>query len=193
MASPLAAGERTWEPYRGYLRVLAGLNLPADLRAKLDPSDVVQQTLLKAHEKRAQLRGRSEAEAAGWLRAILATTLAEAARAFARDRRDLGREQSLEAAVEESSARLEAWLAADQSSPSAAAQRHEQLARLADAIDRLPEDQRRAVELRHLCGLPVAEIAAEMDRTDVAVAGLIRRGLQRLRELLSADRDRADA
>jgi RNA polymerase sigma-70 factor (ECF subfamily) len=193
MAPPPAAGERSWEQYRGYLRVLAELNLPAHLRAKLDPSDVVQQTLLKAHENRAQFRGESEAEAAGWLRAILANTLAEAARAFGRQQRDLTREQSLEAAVEESSARLEAWLAANQSSPSAAASRHEQLVRMAGAIDRLPEDQRRAVELRHLRGQTVAEIAAQMGRTEVAVAGLIRRGLQRLRELLSTDRDVSDA
>jgi RNA polymerase sigma-70 factor (ECF subfamily) len=193
MTSPPAAGERPWEQYRGYLRVLADLHLPDHLRGKLDPSDVVQQALLRAHEKRDQFRGKSDAEAAGWLRAILATTLAEAARAYGRERRDVGRERSLEADVEESSARLEAWLAADQSSPSEAAHRHEQLLRMADAVGRLPDDQRRAVELRHLFGLPVAEIATHMGRTEVAVAGLIRRGLKRLREVLSDDRDRSDA
>ena len=153
---------------------------------------MVQETLLKAHEKRDQFRGTSEAEAAGWLRAILANTLAEAARAYGRQQRDHSRERSLEAAVEESSARLEAWLAADQSSPSEAADRHDQLRRLADALGRLPDDQRKAVELRHLFGLPVAEIAAQMGRTEVAVTGLIRRGLKRLRERLDTDRDRTD-
>ena len=192
MTSPPAVCERSWEPYRRYLRVLAGVHLPAALRGKLDPSDVVQQTLLKAHEKRDQFRGTSEAEAAGWLRAILANTLAEAARAYGRQQRDHSRERSLEAAVEESSARLEAWLAADQSSPSEAADRHDQLRRLADALGRLPDDQRKAVELRHLFGLPVAQIAAQMGRTEVAVAGLIRRGLKRLRELLNAGGDRDD-
>jgi RNA polymerase sigma-70 factor (ECF subfamily) len=192
MTSPPVAGERSWEPFRPYLRVLAGLHLPAYLRGKLDPSDVVQQTLLKAHEKREQFRGSSDAEAVGWLRAILTNTLAEAARAYGRQQRDLSRERSLEAAVEESSARLEAWLAADQSSPSEAADRHDQLLRMADAIGRLPDDQRRAVELRHLFGLPVAEIADQMGRTEVAVAGLIRRGLKKLRELLTTDRDRGN-
>jgi RNA polymerase sigma-70 factor (ECF subfamily) len=190
MASPPAAGERSWEPFRKYLRVLAGLHLPAYLRGKLDPSDVVQQTLLKAHQRRDQFRGSSDAEAAGWLRAILSNTLAEAARAFGRQQRDLSRERSLEAAVEESSARLEKWLAADQSSPSEAADRHDQLLRMAAAIGRLPDDQRKAVELRHLLGLPVAEIAAQMGRSEVAVTGLIRRGLKRLRQLLTTDRDR---
>jgi RNA polymerase sigma-70 factor (ECF subfamily) len=193
MSHPLAAGERHWERYRGYLRVLAGLHLPAHLRGKLDPSDVVQQVLLKAHEKRDQFRGRSEAEAAGWLRAILTNTLAEVARGYGREKRDPARERSLEAAVEESSARLEVWLAADQSSPSEAADRHDRLRRLADAITRLPDDQRRAVELRHLFERPVADIAREMGRTEVAVAGLVRRGVKRLRELLSEDRDPGDA
>ena len=189
MTSSPTTGERSWESYRQYLRVLADLHLPAALRGKLDPSDVVQQTLLQAHEKRAQFRGRTEAEAAGWLRAILANNLAEAARAYGRQKRDPARERSLESAVGESSARLEAWLAADQSSPSEAAHRHDQLRRMADAIGRLPDEQRRAVELRHLIGMPVADIAAEMGRTEVAVSGLIRRGVKRLRELLTGGRD----
>jgi RNA polymerase sigma-70 factor (ECF subfamily) len=189
MTSSPATGERSWESYRQYLRVLADVHLPAALRGKLDPSDVVQQTLLRAHEKREQFRGRTEAEAAGWLRAILVNTVAEAARAYGRQRRDPARERSLEAAVEESSARLELWLAADQSSPSEAAHRHDQLRQMADAIGQLPEDQRRAVEFRHLLGLSVAEIAAQMGRSEVAVSGLIRRGLKRLRELLTGSRD----
>ena len=191
---PEQAQPRGWqlERYRSYLDLLARLQLDSRLRSKLSASDLVQQTLLKAHEKRDQFRGTSEAEAAGWLRAILANTLAEAARAYGRQQRDHSRERSLEAAVEESSARLEAWLAADQSSPSEAADRHDQLLRMADAVSRLPADQRKAVELRHLFGLPVAEIAAQMGRTEVAVAGLIRRGLKRLRELLTTDRDRGN-
>ena len=50
------------------------------LRAKLDASDIVQQTILHAHERRAQFRGQTEAEWLGWLRAILANVLAAALR-----------------------------------------------------------------------------------------------------------------
>jgi RNA polymerase sigma-70 factor, ECF subfamily len=82
--------------------------------------------------------------------------------------------------------RLEAWLAADQSSPSEVAARHEQLLALARVPNRLPEDQRSAVELHHLGDVSVAEIAARLERTEASVAGLLRRGLQTLRALLQS-------
>jgi RNA polymerase sigma-70 factor (ECF subfamily) len=172
------------EAYREYLHLLARLHLGARLRAKLDPSDMVQQALLKAHERREQFRGRTEAERGTWLRQILTTTLADAARRFGADRRNAGRERSLEAAVEESSSRLEAWLAADQSSPSQRAERQEQLLRLAQALAQLPPDQRTALEMKHLQGMPVADIAVRMGRGKRAVVGLLFRGLKELREQL---------
>jgi RNA polymerase sigma-70 factor (ECF subfamily) len=90
--------------------------------------------------------------------------------------------RSLEAAIEQSSARLEAFLAADQTSPSGQVARQERLLRLADALAALPEDQRRAVELKHLQELALVEVARRMGRTVPAVAGLLQRGLRALRE-----------
>src|SRR5205823_5434891 len=97
---------------------------------------------------------------------------------------DVAREFSLEAAVEASSSRLEAWLAADQSSPSQQAMRQEQLLALANALTQLPADQRQAVELHHLQGCPLAEVAGHMGRSKGAVAALLFRGLQSLRRLM---------
>jgi RNA polymerase sigma-70 factor (ECF subfamily) len=172
------------ERFRAYLRVLARSQLDPRLHGKLDPSDVVQQTLLHAIQGLDGFRGRTDAELAAWLRQILAHQLANAARDLGRARRDVSRERSLEAALGESSARLEAWLAADQSSPSAQAERHEQLLRLATALAELPSAQQEAVMLHHLQGWTLEEIGRHLDRSPAAVAGLIKRGLKALRARL---------
>jgi RNA polymerase sigma-70 factor (ECF subfamily) len=172
------------ERCREYLHLLARLHLDHRLQGKLDPADVVQQTLMRAHEKRDQFRGRTDAELTAWLRQILVNNLAEAVRRFAAESRDVARERSLETSLEESSARLESWLAADQSSPSQRFMRQEQGIRLADALAELPDDQRRAVELHHLKGYSVAEVGVLMDRSRPAVVGLLFRGLKKLRQLL---------
>jgi len=184
MDRPLDEAGRLLEPFRAYLRLLARLHLAPQLRGKLDPSDVVQQTLLQAYQALDQFRGRSEAECAAWLRQILARTLAQALRDFGRAKRDLAREQSLQAAVDASSARLEAWLIADQSSPSQRAEQGEQALRLAAALEQLPEAQREALVLQHWQGLSLAEIGEHLGRSPEAVAGLIKRGLKQLRNLM---------
>jgi RNA polymerase sigma-70 factor (ECF subfamily) len=171
--------------FRDYLMLLARAHLPARLRAKLDASDVVQQSLLEAHRHAAQFRGATSGELAAWLRQILARHLANAARDLGRARRDVGRERSLEEALEESSARLEGWLVGGQPSPSQEAQRNEQLLALAAAVAGLPEAQRQAVELRYLQGLSLNQVAGQMGRTPAAVAGLLHRGMTQLRHRLT--------
>ena len=173
---------RPVESYRSYLLLLATLQLAHEYQAKLDPSDLVQQTLLKAHNNRDRFRGSSEPERVAWLRTILANTMADVAHKFAPKAGK--RERSLEASLEQSSRRLETLLAADQTSPSQQVIRHEQLIRLADAIAQLPDDQQQAVELRHLQGRSTAEIAQRMNRSVAAIGGLLQRGLRALRKSL---------
>src|SRR5262245_6850432 len=132
MEPPSPAANWPLEPFRDYLHLLARLQLDPRLRAKFDASDVVQETLLKAHANRDQYRGSSPAEQAAWLRTILANTLAEKARAFGRQQRDVALERSLAAEIEQSSVRLEAWLADRQSSPSEKCLRQELLLHLAE-------------------------------------------------------------
>jgi RNA polymerase sigma-70 factor (ECF subfamily) len=172
------------ERFRAYLLLLARVRLDPMLRAKVGASDVVQQTLLEAHRDLAQFRGRSAGEQAAWLRQILARNLANAVRDLRRGKRDLAREQPLQAALDESASRLEAWLAAEQSSPSQQAERHERAVRLADALATLPENQREAVVLRHWHGCSLVEIGERLGCTSAAVTGLLHRGLRNLRQQL---------
>jgi RNA polymerase sigma-70 factor (ECF subfamily) len=174
----------TLESFRDYLRLLARIQLAPALRGKLDPSDLVQQTLLKAHLALGQFRGRSTAELASWLRQILARTLANATREHGRERRDVALERSLERSLEQSSARLEAWLIAEHSSPSHRAERNEQAYLLTRALATLPEAQREALLLKHCQGWTLAEIGRHLDRSPTAVASLLQRGLKQLREHL---------
>lgn len=174
--------------FRPYLLALARLKVGPGDRGKVEPSDVVQQTLLDAHRCRDQFRGGGEAEMAAWLRKLLACNLVDAFRARGRACRDAGRERSLEAELERSSARLADVLEADQTSPSEAVGRLEQAVRLAEALERLPEAQRAALELRYGRGMAVLEIGRELGRSPAAVAGLLKRGTRELRALL-ADRE----
>jgi RNA polymerase sigma-70 factor (ECF subfamily) len=172
------------ERFRSYLLLLARVRLDPRLRPKLDASDVVQQTLLEAHRDAAQWRGRTVGEQAAWLRQILARNLANVVRDWHRDKRDVAREQPLQAALEESASRLEAWLAAEQSSPSQQAERHERAICLADALATLPENQREAVILRHWQGCSLLQIGERLGCTTAAVTGLLHRGLRKLRKQL---------
>jgi RNA polymerase sigma-70 factor, ECF subfamily len=175
----------SWSPaaYRDYLRLLARLQLPQALRSHLDPSDVVQDTLLKAHQGIGQFRGHTEAERVAWLRRILSNCMTEGLRKLARGtQHGPHQQQSLERALEQSSARLEGWLAADHPSPSEQAIRHEGLLRLSDALGQLPESQRTALELKHLQGWSVESISGHMGVSKSAVGGLLRRGMKQLRE-----------
>jgi RNA polymerase sigma-70 factor, ECF subfamily len=182
--SDAAPTGRELEAFRDFLRLLARAGLDPRLQAKLDPSDIVQQTLLEAHRDLANFRGRTPEELRAWLRQVLARNLANALRDFRRERRDVGREQALDALAAQSSARVAMWLAADGSSPSAGLERQEDAARLAAALEELPPAQREAVVLRHLHGWSLHDIARHTGKSTTAVAGLIHRGLNRLRERL---------
>src|SRR5262245_57583764 len=152
MAAALVPSGGWLEQYRDYLRLLARLHLDPRLAGKVDPSDVVQETLLRAFRHLDQCRAGTDSQRAAWLRAILASTLAEMLRRFTALQRDLTLERSLDAALEETSHRLEDWLADDQPLPGEQATRQERLLRLASALGRLPGDRRTELEVRQLAG-----------------------------------------
>jgi RNA polymerase sigma-70 factor (ECF subfamily) len=173
-------------PYRPLLRLRARqLQLAPRLRARFDASDLVQETLLNAHKNLGQFQGRSEGELVKWLDKILENVAKDMIRRERAGKRDPGLERSIEDAVADSGARVRAYLTAQGPSPSQQAELREQLARLAAALDRLPEDQYDVVVLRDLLEAPLAEIAGRLGRTERSVAGLLRRGRAKLSELLA--------
>jgi RNA polymerase sigma-70 factor (ECF subfamily) len=190
---PTAAGRScamTTEPdwlqdrHRRILRGLAlRLRIAARLRTRFDESDVVQQALLKAHRCRDQYRGRTEAELLAWLGDVLRTTFLDMVSEAHRQKRDPNLEQSRRS-LEDSSPLVEQWLAANQSSPSEQVLANEREQALADALERLPADQREAIILHHYLGLSVREAAEQLRRTEKSVAGLLLRGRQALRQFL---------
>jgi RNA polymerase sigma-70 factor (ECF subfamily) len=173
------------ELYRTYLGLLARLQIDRRLQARLDASDLVQETFLKAHRHFGQFRGTTEEELVVWLRQILATTLANLVRHhYGTQRRDLRLERELAAELDQSSQMLDQHLVAQVSSPSQRVSRREQAVVLADMLGKLPEDYREVVILRHLEGLSFPQVAHRMSRTVDSVKKLWARSLAQLRDSL---------
>jgi len=169
------------------LRVLSRkIHLDLRLRRRFDASDVVQEASVRVNKNLPGFRGTTEAELIAWLHTILEHTLIDMVREAHAQKQDIDLERPIHEMLAESSARLEVFLADKRGhSPSETAERREQLARLSNAIEQLPEDQRDVVVLRDLMQVPVAEIAEQLNRTSKSVAGLLERGRRRLRELLN--------
>jgi RNA polymerase sigma-70 factor (ECF subfamily) len=176
---------RLLELYRNYLGLLARIQIGRRLQGKADPADMVQETFLEAHRHFDRFRGTSEGETVRWLRQILATRLAHLVRRYCGTHsRDVRLERDLDDELARSSAVLDRGLMSRQSSPSQRASRREQAVLLADAIGRLPPEQREVIILRHLEGLTFPEVARRMGRTVDSVEKLWVRALPRLRNSL---------
>lgn len=187
MVSELTESALSWERDRRYLTVLAQSQLDPRWSGKVDLSGVVQQTLLEAHQAAAGLRAKGSGQRLAWLRRILANNLSDELRKWTTEARDARREMSLEARFAESSQRLQNWLAEDDPSPSSGLQKEEQILRLVDALQNLPEAQREALMLQHWHDWSLSEIAEHLGRTPTAVAGLLKRGLRQLRKTLTQE------
>jgi RNA polymerase sigma-70 factor (ECF subfamily) len=171
--------------YRSYLRLLADLQFPPQLRRKVDPSDLVQETFVRACKNESQFRGNTDAEKIAWLRTILTSVLLDEAKKYATAKRDLDLERSLLSSIDGSAAQLETLLASQIASPSEHADYQEQLLRLADALERLTTDERQAVHMHHLQGRSLTETAEAMGRTKPAVASLLYRCMNKLRRSMA--------
>jgi RNA polymerase sigma-70 factor (ECF subfamily) len=173
------------ELYRRYLALLARVQIGQRLQQKVDASDLVQETFLKAHRQFANFRGTTEAQFVQWLRKILAASLADLLRRYlGAQGRDVRLEREIEGAFDQSSVLLDRGLVAGQSSPSQQAASREQAVLLADTLAQLPPDYRDVLVLRHLEGLTFPEVSRRMGRSIDSVEKLWMRALARLRQMM---------
>jgi RNA polymerase sigma-70 factor (ECF subfamily) len=162
------------ESFRPYVRYLVRALGGERLQPRLGESDLIQDALLEAHRSFGQFRGGTVAELTGWLRRIVVRTAGHSLRNhLAAGKRALAAEQP----ADDLDGRADSG-----SSPSAQAVRHEEAARMAEALARLPEDMQQVLLGRHMDGLSYATLAEHMGRTEGAVRVLYTRALRRLRE-----------
>jgi RNA polymerase sigma-70 factor, ECF subfamily len=175
------------ELYRNYLYLIAQVQVDRHIRRRLSPSDLVQETMVKALKNLHQFRGSTERELLGWLRSILVHALKSAVEhEIKAGKRNLRREVSLHdrlADLESSMQQLDAALVSQVSSPSQQAHRRELAAVVADQLARLPKQYREIIILRNLEGLAFDEIAQRTGKTAGAARVLWVRALQRLQRL----------
>jgi RNA polymerase sigma-70 factor (ECF subfamily) len=127
---------RLLELYRYYLTFLARVQIGRHMQGKVDASDVVQDTFLKAAANFSKFRGQTEEEMAAWLRQILSTTMANVVRHyFHSQRRNVRLESELALDLDRSAHLLRHSLGRRQRSPVDSAARREQAVLLADALE----------------------------------------------------------
>jgi RNA polymerase sigma-70 factor (ECF subfamily) len=168
-ALPCCPGE-----HREYLSRLAYSRCNPRDGLDLDPSDVVQEALLQAHRFRHQFRGSTTSEYRGWLRTITERLCNRVRRRKPLAFRSLDADEGLAAQVP-----------VEFPSPHDEVAGSEGRDRMQRAVVQLPQPMREAVQLHYLEGLSVKEVAARLGRTEAGVAGLMRRGIIRLRKRLA--------
>ena len=174
------------EHYRAYLTVLAQRYLDNRLRGRLDAADVVQVTFLEAQRDLPNFRGHQIEELLGWLRHILRNNVSSAhQKHIYTQKRSAGREVSN--SPTDSRPAITDMAPSETTSPSQRMMRDEAAVYLANCLEDLPATQKEALRLRYVEGASLKQIAQAMDKTEMAVAGLLKRGLQSLRNRMISD------
>lgn len=177
------------ERYRTYLSLLVRVQIGRRLQGKVDADDVLQEVFLEAHRDFGRFRGTTEGELLGWLRQILACTLAnQVRRYFGTKQRDPRLERELAEDLDRSSRALDGGLVAPGQSPSEQVAQRERALILADALEGLPADYREVLLLRHVEDLTFPEVARRMGRSEDSVKHLWARALARLRRTMDDPR-----
>lgn len=138
------------------------------------PSDIAQDTSIQAYTGFDSFKGTTEGEWESWVRAILRSCIAQSRRAARQQKRDERKTVTLD---DSQVGRTRSG----QPSPSEVTARGEHWQQILGHIFDLPPDQKAAIRLVHLKGLPTAEAAKQMGKSEGAIGGLLYRGIETLR------------
>jgi RNA polymerase sigma-70 factor (ECF subfamily) len=185
-----AAGEgdaeargRLLERHRARLKRMVAIRFDRRLAARVDSSDVVQETLAEAAGKLDSYLQDRPLAFYPWLRQIAQQRLIDAHRRhLGADRRSVAREEPA-GLPDESAMELAKRLVAGEA-PSARLRRGEQRAMVRKALDQLSERDREVLVLRYLEELSTSEAAAVLGTSEGTVRVRTLRALQRLRDIL---------
>ena len=171
------------ELYRQYLKTVARRRMGSMLNRRLDVSDIVQQTMIDAHQHFAKFAGSQDDQVRAWLRHILQCNVSTAIRDHLyTKKRALSLETSINASTQSDSRQDNGKVPQTSAlSPSMQASQLEESLRLLDHLERIPADQATAIRLRYLECCSISEIAEHLNRSVTAAAGLVKRGIQNLR------------
>ena len=169
-----------------YLMMMAAKNLPAVVRGQINPSDLVQQTLVEVVKGIDQFKGESAPEFYAWVTQILRHQSTKLARDWTRKKRDVRRQISMDGFARnenESECRLDVRDPAQ--TPRSATIAREQVGRMEQALGLLSEEHRTVIQLRNLEELSFKQIAEQMGRSEGAVSKLWYRALVKLRDVIA--------
>lgn len=180
-AGSLEALGQTLDMFRGYLLAIAERELDPQLQAKGGASDLVQETLVEALRDFGRFHGDSEGELKAWLRHLLVHNLIDFTRHYRHaEKRGIEREQGQPNG--ESSIDTKRGLADSGPSPSEDAIAIEQAHAIQQALEKLPEDYRRVIQLRYQEEQSFQDIGRQMNLTPNAARKLWVRAIKRLRQ-----------
>src|SRR3989442_6692455 len=186
-ANDRAAFDLLVERHRYRLHSLITFRLGPSLRQRVEVEDVLQETYMKAFESIQGFAWRNEGSFFRWLTSIAQHVLQDFARRYLHTRR---KKRPLEMSLSQDSPRGEddpqvvtSLLQARSTSPSKAMQRNERFERLERALNTLSDDHREVILLARVHGLPIEEIAQQMDRSPDAVSMLLLRALRQLKKI----------
>jgi RNA polymerase sigma-70 factor (ECF subfamily) len=181
-----AALERLLLDHFAPLSAHVAKRMPPSMQSAVGAEDIVQLTFTNVFQSIDKYEVRSDATFLSWLLAIAENQLRDVVRAHKRKKRGGDRVRVEDAANEEQNHEVQLLdiLVGPDHTPSRSAARREGMQAIRMALAELPEEYRRAIELRYFDGYSMEETAILMGRTTGAVRGLVDRARRQLRESL---------